>query len=101
MAITLNSSTAQVEAAVLGYGIAYEQENLVERHIAASALIQVLDGWCPMFWATISTTRAGGRIPPPCVDYEWFASSRNSASAGCHNRQRWSIDPALTYVLSS
>lgn len=47
--ITLNSSAAQVEAAVAGYGIAYVPENLVEREIAAGGLVQVLEDWCPMF----------------------------------------------------
>ena len=47
--IILNSSSAQVEAAVAGYGIAYVPENLVTRQIAAGELVQVLDDWCPMF----------------------------------------------------
>jgi DNA-binding transcriptional LysR family regulator len=47
--ITLNSSAAQVEAAVAGYGIAYVPENLAEREIAEGRLVQVLDDWCPMF----------------------------------------------------
>ena len=47
--ITLNSSAAQVESAVAGYGIAYVPENLAEREIAEGKLVQVLDDWCPMF----------------------------------------------------
>lgn len=47
--ITLNSSMAQVEAAMAGYGIAYVPENLTERAIADGRLMQVLDDWCPMF----------------------------------------------------
>ncbi len=47
--ITLNSSSAQVEAAKAGYGIAYVPENLVEDGIADGSLTRVLDDWCPMF----------------------------------------------------
>ena len=47
--ITLNSSIAQAEAAVAGYGIAYVPENLVENQIGKGELVQVLDDWCPMF----------------------------------------------------
>jgi len=32
-----------------GYGIAYLPENLVERHVATGALVQVLDDWSPRF----------------------------------------------------
>lgn len=47
--ITLNSSMAQVEAAMAGYGIAYVPENLAELAIADGHLVQILDDWCPMF----------------------------------------------------
>jgi DNA-binding transcriptional LysR family regulator len=44
-----NTSYAQIDAAVSGYGIAYLPENLVEQHIASAQLVQVLDDWSPMF----------------------------------------------------
>jgi DNA-binding transcriptional LysR family regulator len=44
-----NTSYAQIEAALHGYGIAYLPENLVEHHIRAGHLIQVLDDWSPLF----------------------------------------------------
>jgi DNA-binding transcriptional LysR family regulator len=47
--LTFNNSYAQIDAAVNGYGIAYVPENIVERHIAAGALTQVLDDWSPFF----------------------------------------------------
>ncbi len=47
--MTFNSSGAQVQAAIAGYGIAYVPENLVTRQIAEGALVQVLDDWCPTF----------------------------------------------------
>ena len=47
--LTFNNSYAMIDAAVSGYGIAYVPENIVERDIASGALVQVLDGWSPMF----------------------------------------------------
>jgi DNA-binding transcriptional LysR family regulator len=47
--LTFNNSYAMIDAAVNGYGIAYVPENIVERHIASGALVQVLDGWSPFF----------------------------------------------------
>jgi DNA-binding transcriptional LysR family regulator len=44
-----NTSYAQIDAAVAGYGIAYLPENLVERELASGQLVQVLDDWSPMF----------------------------------------------------
>jgi DNA-binding transcriptional LysR family regulator len=44
-----NTSYAQIDAAVRGYGIAYLPENLVEQQIASAQLVQVLDDWSPMF----------------------------------------------------
>ena len=38
-----------IDAALNGYGIAYIPEDMVERHIAAGDLVQVLDDWSPMF----------------------------------------------------
>jgi DNA-binding transcriptional LysR family regulator len=44
-----NTSYAQIDAAVAGYGIAYLPENLVERELASGRLIHVLDDWSPKF----------------------------------------------------
>lgn len=44
-----NTSYAQIDAAIGGYGIAYLPENIVTEHIASGRLIQVLDDWSPMF----------------------------------------------------
>ena len=47
--LTFNTSFAQVEAAVAGYGIAYVPEDLVERHVAEGRLRAVLEAWSPRF----------------------------------------------------
>jgi DNA-binding transcriptional LysR family regulator len=47
--LTFNTSFAQVEAAVAGYGIAYVPEDLVERHVAEGRLRAVLEPWSPGF----------------------------------------------------
>ncbi|KAB2683310.1 LysR family transcriptional regulator [Brucella tritici] len=47
--LTFNNSYAMINAAVSGYGIAYLPEDIVEWHIAAGELVQVLDDWSPMF----------------------------------------------------
>jgi DNA-binding transcriptional LysR family regulator len=47
--LTFNTSYAQVEAAVAGYGIAYVPEDLVERHVAEGRLRAVLEAWSPKF----------------------------------------------------
>jgi DNA-binding transcriptional LysR family regulator len=47
--LTFNNSYAMIDAALNGYGIAYVPENIVERHIASGALVQVLDSWSPFF----------------------------------------------------
>jgi DNA-binding transcriptional LysR family regulator len=47
--LTFNTSFAQVEAAIAGYGIAYVPEDLVERHIAEGRLRAVLEEWSPRF----------------------------------------------------
>ena len=47
--LTFNNSYAMIDAAVSGYGIAYVPEDIVERHIAAGTLVQVLDDWSPIF----------------------------------------------------
>mgnify|MGYP001030767163 FL=1 len=47
--LTFNTSYAQVDAALGGYGIAYLPENIVEAQIASGRLVQVLDDWSPKF----------------------------------------------------
>lgn len=47
--LTFNNSYAMIDAAQLGYGIAYLPENLVERHIESGKLLLTLDEWSPMF----------------------------------------------------
>jgi DNA-binding transcriptional LysR family regulator len=44
-----NTSYAQIDAAVAGYGIAYLPENLVGSELASGRLLQVLNDWSPMF----------------------------------------------------
>jgi len=47
--LIFNSSRAQINAAVSGYGIAYLPENLVLDDLAKRRLVQVLDEWSPFF----------------------------------------------------
>ncbi len=47
--LTINNSYAMIDAAVNGYGVAHVPENIVERHIASGALVQILDDWSPFF----------------------------------------------------
>ncbi|CUX70914.1 MULTISPECIES: LysR family transcriptional regulator [Agrobacterium] len=47
--LSFNSSIAQVEAAINGFGITYVPEDLVEEHITAGRLQAVLDDWSPPF----------------------------------------------------
>ena len=47
--LIFNSSRAQINAAVSGYGIAYLPENLVLNDLATGRLVQVLDEWSPFF----------------------------------------------------
>lgn len=47
--LIFNSSRAQINAAVSGYGIAYLPENLVLDDLATGRLVQVLDEWSPLF----------------------------------------------------
>ena len=46
---TFNTSYAQVEAALRGYGIAYLPESIVADDIRSGRLTQVLDDWSPFF----------------------------------------------------
>ncbi|MEO8686537.1 MAG: LysR family transcriptional regulator [Devosia sp.] len=47
--LIFNTSYAQVDAALSGYGIAYVPESIVRDHIDGRRLVQVLDDWSPMF----------------------------------------------------
>ena len=47
--LTFNNSYAMIDAAVSGFGIAYVPEDIVERQIAAGALMLLLDDWSPRF----------------------------------------------------
>ena len=47
--LIFNSSRAQINAAVSGYGIAYLPENLVLDDLATGRLVQILDEWSPFF----------------------------------------------------
>lgn len=47
--LSFNSSIAQIDAALHGYGIAYVPEDLVEEHLAAGRLQAVLDDWSQPF----------------------------------------------------
>jgi DNA-binding transcriptional LysR family regulator len=47
--LIFNTSYAQVDAALSGYGIAYLPESIVREHIDEGRLLQVLDDWSPMF----------------------------------------------------
>ncbi|AND91580.1 DNA-binding transcriptional LysR family regulator [Bradyrhizobium diazoefficiens] len=47
--LTFNTSYAQADAALKGYGIAYVPENVVQRHIMSGDLALVLDKWSPVF----------------------------------------------------
>lgn len=44
-----NTSYAQIDAAIGGYGIAYLPENIVAPQLASGQLVQVLDDWSPSF----------------------------------------------------
>lgn len=47
--LSFNSSIAQIEAAIGGFGITYVPEDLVEEHIATGRLQAVLDDWAQPF----------------------------------------------------
>ncbi|WFS04110.1 LysR family transcriptional regulator [Rhizobium tumorigenes] len=47
--LSFNSSIAQIEAVLQGYGIAYVPEDIVEEHVAAGRLQAVLDDWSQPF----------------------------------------------------
>ena len=47
--LTFNNSYAMIDAAVMGFGVAYVPESIVQSHVASGALVQVLDDWSPYF----------------------------------------------------
>jgi DNA-binding transcriptional LysR family regulator len=47
--LTLTSHTLRIEAALAGLGLAYVNESVVARHIAARRLVRVLEDWTPPF----------------------------------------------------
>lgn len=47
--LTFNSSPQILRAAVAGFGMASIPEDMVQEHLAAGQLIQVLKEWCPRF----------------------------------------------------
>lgn len=47
--LSFNSSLAQIDAALQGYGIAYIPENLVQEHLETGKLQAVLDDWSQPF----------------------------------------------------
>jgi DNA-binding transcriptional LysR family regulator len=47
--LSFNSSIAQIDAALQGYGIAYVPEDLVDEHLSAGRLQAVLDDWSQPF----------------------------------------------------
>ena len=47
--LTFNGSNQMLTAALAGFGLAYVPEELVRPHVAAGALVRVLDDWLPSF----------------------------------------------------
>jgi DNA-binding transcriptional LysR family regulator len=47
--VILNTSVEHVTAALEGYGLAYIPQDVANQHIAAGALVQVLDDWRPTY----------------------------------------------------
>ena len=47
--LIFNTSFAMIDAVLSGYGIGYLAEDIVEEHVAAGRLVQVLDDWSPEF----------------------------------------------------
>ena len=45
--LVFNGSAPMLRAALAGFGLAYVPEDVVQEHLAAGRLIQVLDEWCP------------------------------------------------------
>lgn len=47
--LVFNGSAPMLRAALAGFGLAFVPEDVVQEHLAAGHLIQVLDDWCPSF----------------------------------------------------
>jgi|SRR5215467_12425733 len=47
--LILNGSTAMLNAALAGFGLAYVPADLAQPHLAAGRLKRVLDDWCPPY----------------------------------------------------
>ncbi len=47
--LMFNGSAPMLKAALAGFGLAYVPEDIVQEHIAAGRLVQVLADWCPSF----------------------------------------------------
>lgn len=45
--LVFNGSAPMLRAALSGFGLGYVPEDVVQEHLAAGRLIQVLDDWCP------------------------------------------------------
>jgi DNA-binding transcriptional LysR family regulator len=47
--LTFNSAYAMIDAVLSGYGIGYIPEDIVEEHVKAKRLVQLLSDWSPKF----------------------------------------------------
>lgn len=47
--LTFNSLRQRIDAALLGFGVAFVPEDTVAQELADGRLVQVLDEWCPRF----------------------------------------------------
>jgi len=47
--LAFSSSTLTLAAALSGHGLACVPEDMVQSHLAAGELVQVLEDWCPLF----------------------------------------------------
>ena len=47
--LTFNSLRQRIDAAVVGFGLAYVPEDSVQNELADGRLVQVLDAWCNTF----------------------------------------------------
>jgi DNA-binding transcriptional LysR family regulator len=47
--LVFNGSAPMLKAALAGFGLAFVPEDVVQEHLTAGRLVQVLDDWCPTF----------------------------------------------------
>jgi DNA-binding transcriptional LysR family regulator len=47
--LVVNGLSQVVTAALQGYGLAFTLADMVQEHVAAGRLVQVLKDWCPPF----------------------------------------------------